>query len=102
MEIKDFAKMIDGKQYGYPQFSKEELQIAKDNGFRSHNTNTCGYHIHFNRSFFEDKEDECIAKLLYLVEKFWDELVKFSRRDYENLERWQRNMIKHPMRLLKI
>ena len=33
MEIKDFAKMIGGKQYGYPQFSKEELQIAKDNGF---------------------------------------------------------------------
>lgn len=33
MEIKDFAKMIDGKQYGYPQFTKEELQIAKDNGF---------------------------------------------------------------------
>ena len=33
MEIKEFAQMIDGKQYGYPQFTKEELQIAKDNGF---------------------------------------------------------------------
>lgn len=33
MEIKDFAKMIDGKPYGHPQFTKEELQIAKDNGF---------------------------------------------------------------------
>lgn len=33
MEIKEFAKMIDGKQYGYPQFTKEELQIAEDNGF---------------------------------------------------------------------
>lgn len=33
MELKEFAKMIDGKQYGYPQFTKEELQIAKDNGF---------------------------------------------------------------------
>lgn len=33
MELKEFAQMIDGKQYGYPQFTKKELQIAKDNGF---------------------------------------------------------------------
>ena len=75
---------------------EDMFQIAKDNGFRSHNTSTCGYHIHFNRSFFEDKEDECIAKLLYLVEKFWDELVKFSRRNYENLDRWAKKYDKAP------
>lgn len=33
MTIKEFVQMIDGKQYGYPQFTKEELQIAKDNGY---------------------------------------------------------------------
>ena len=33
MELKEFAKMLNGKEYGYPQFTKEELQIAKDNGF---------------------------------------------------------------------
>lgn len=33
MDIKEFSKMIDGKEYGYPQFTKEEIQIAKDNGF---------------------------------------------------------------------
>ena len=70
--------------------------VAKSNGFRSHNTSTCGYHIHFNRSFFEDKQDENIAKLLYLVEKFWDELVKFSRRNYDNLERWAKKYDKTP------
>ena len=75
---------------------EDMFQIAKDNGFRSHNTSTCGYHIHFNRTFFEDKEDECIAKLLYLVEKFWDELVKFSRRNYENLDRWAKKYDKTP------
>lgn len=32
MELKEFAKMIDGRQYSFPQFTKEELQIAKDNG----------------------------------------------------------------------
>lgn len=33
MEIKEFLQMINEKQYGYPQFTKEELRIAKDNGF---------------------------------------------------------------------
>lgn len=32
MTLKEYAKMIDGKQYGYPQFSKEEIAIAKENG----------------------------------------------------------------------
>lgn len=33
MELKTFAEMLNGKEYGYPQFSQEEIQIAKDNGF---------------------------------------------------------------------
>lgn len=33
MDIKEYAEMLNGKEYGYSMFSKEELQIAKDNGF---------------------------------------------------------------------
>lgn len=33
MDIKEFARMLDGREYGYPQFTREEIQIAKDNGF---------------------------------------------------------------------
>jgi hypothetical protein len=33
MDIKEFAQTLDNRQYDYPQFTKEELQIAKDNGF---------------------------------------------------------------------
>ena len=33
MDLKEFATMIDGKEYKYPQFSDDELQIAKDNGY---------------------------------------------------------------------
>lgn len=33
MELKQFAEMLNGKEYGYPQFTQEEIQIAKDNGF---------------------------------------------------------------------
>lgn len=33
MDIKEFAQMLDGRQYAYPQFTEEELQTAKENGF---------------------------------------------------------------------
>ncbi len=33
MDIKEFAKSISGKEYGYLQFTKEEIETAKENGF---------------------------------------------------------------------
>lgn len=33
MDIKEFAKSISGKEYGYPQFTKEEIETARKNGF---------------------------------------------------------------------
>lgn len=49
---------------------------------------SCGLHIHINRSFFGDNEDACIAKTLYIFEKYWKEIVIFSRRKYEDITRW--------------
>lgn len=36
----------------------------------------------------EGKQDAVIARILYFFEKFWDELLKFSRRTPRQLERW--------------
>ena len=33
MDIKDFAKLINGKEYGYQQFTDKEIETAKENGF---------------------------------------------------------------------
>ena len=33
MNIKEYAEMLTNREYDYPQFTKEEIQIAKDNGF---------------------------------------------------------------------
>jgi hypothetical protein len=33
VDIKKIAKSINGKEYGYPQFTKEEIETAKENGF---------------------------------------------------------------------
>lgn len=32
MELKEFANMLNGKEYGCPQFTRKEVQIAKENG----------------------------------------------------------------------
>lgn len=53
-------------------------------GYKSHDTTTCGLHIHFNKNYFGESrtiQDLCITKLLYLFEKYWDNIAKFSRRN---------------------
>ncbi len=33
MDTKEFAKSINSREYGYPQFTKEEIETAKENRF---------------------------------------------------------------------
>lgn len=67
------------------------LHKALELGYRSHKTGTCGLHVHVNRTTFGTScpaQDACIARVLYLFEKHWEELLKFSRRTEEQLKRW--------------
>lgn len=67
------------------------LDTAKRLGYRSHQTSTCGLHIHVNRTTFgktEDEQESCIARILYFFEKHWEELLKFSRRTEGQLYKW--------------
>ena len=60
-------------------------------GYRSHQTSTCGLHIHINRSAFGDDyetQEEAIGRVVYFVENHWIELLKFSRRTEANINRW--------------
>lgn len=60
-------------------------------GYRSHRTTTSGLHVHVNRDCFgitEEEQDACIARVLYFFEKHWEELLKFSRRNEAQLNRW--------------
>ena len=65
------------------------IEIVREGGGLSHNTNTCGLHIHFNMQYLGDRDskenDFNLLKLLYIFEKFWDKLVTFSRRDSSQL-----------------
>lgn len=69
----------------------EILQEARRLGYCSHQGGTCGLHIHVSRDAFgrtPEKQDAAIARVLYFVEKHWEEILKFSRRTPRQLERW--------------
>lgn len=67
------------------------MKKAIDMGYRSHQTSTCGFHIHVSRDCLGssiDEQEETISRILYFVESHWDELFRFSRRDEWSISRW--------------
>ncbi len=64
---------------------------AIEMGYRSHQTETCGYHIHVGRSAFGktyEEQEQAIGRIVFFVERHWTELVKISRRNVDNLNHW--------------
>jgi hypothetical protein len=69
----------------------EIMKKAISQGYRSHQTSTCGLHVHINRDCFgnsREEQDEVISRILYFVEHHWNELLKFSRRSEYAMNRW--------------
>ena len=67
------------------------FKYAVSQGYKSHDCDTCGLHIHVGREFMgynEDVQDLTVAKILYVFEKFWDTFVKLSRRSTQRLNDW--------------
>lgn len=76
---------------------KEVFSTAKKFRYKSHDAGTCGLHVHVSRAYLaadengvtsEDREELNTAKIILFVEKHWDEMVRFSRRDRYQLDRW--------------
>lgn len=88
-ELVTHPMTLDFHQQSMPW--REVLREAVELGYQSHKASTCGLHIHVNRDSFgetEVQQEACIARILYIVEKFWDELLKFSRRTQQQLDHW--------------
>ena len=67
------------------------MQKAISLGYRSHQTSTCGLHVHVNRDCFgeeREEQDVVISRILFFVETHWAELLKFSRRSEYSINRW--------------
>jgi len=113
--LKEDGSLADGVEivthpcslfYHLHQFPWEEIcRTALDHGFESHDAGSCGLHVHVSREAFgndENEQEKNIAKLLFLVNNNWDEMVKFSRRTEEQLSRWaSRYSQKNPNDLLE-
>lgn len=67
-------------------------RTALSYGYRSHDTDTCGLHIHASRSLFGNTEmerDLTIAKIMLLVDRWYDtHIVQFARRDINKMRQW--------------
>lgn len=67
------------------------LEKCVNMGYQSHNTSTCGLHIHISKNSLGntfEQIDDTIANILYFVEKHWQKMLLFSRRTQENINRW--------------
>lgn len=72
---------------GWPTLCK----IAISHGFLSNDARTCGLHVHVGKKQLGSTVDEknaTIAKMILLVQRHWDALVKFTRRKESQLDRW--------------
>ena len=65
---------------------KQAFERISQYGFKSHDTSTCGLHVHLSKSYFANV-DNATSKLLFLFSRYWNELVNFSRRTPSQL-RW--------------
>lgn len=60
-------------------------------GYRSHDTRTCGLHVHVSRVGLggsASEQDEATRKLVVLMSRYWPELVEFTRRRNSQLDNW--------------
>lgn len=67
------------------------INTAKEYGFKSHDARTCGLHVHMSRLYFGNDaitRNYNIGKVILLMNKHWDNMVKFSRRTKDQLGRW--------------
>ena len=71
----------------------ELCSIPGEYGFSSHTAGTCGLHMHVGRAQLGDTRDDqfkVISRIVLLMYRHWDSLVKFSRRRDSQLDRWAR------------
>lgn len=66
-------------------------RTCSSHGYRSHDTTTCGLHIHVGRAQFgpTSRDRRRIAgNLVLLTCRLWSHLVTFSRREMDKLDHW--------------
>lgn len=70
---------------------KAVMDEAVKLGYRSHDCDTSGLHIHVGRKEFgggyEEREDD-IARIVFFIEKHWENMLRFIRRTESQINQW--------------
>ena len=62
---------------------KRIMQIARSNGYTSHDACSCGLHFHISRNSLgrtRQEQDDTAYKMVLMAEVMWEDFVRFSRR----------------------
>lgn len=67
------------------------LDSLREEGFLSHNGGSCGLHIHIGKPSLgttETEQDANLTKILFVFERYWKDMVTFSRRREGQISQW--------------
>ena len=70
---------------------RDICEAALAEGMRSHDTSTCGLHVHVSRDFFGKTgmaQELTELKLIETVDRLFEPIIYFSRRKREQINRW--------------
>lgn len=70
---------------------QKTMEKALSMEYRSHDTSTCGLHVHVSRKALgldDDEREKTIARIIFFTELHWNEILKFTRRTADRMERW--------------
>ena len=70
---------------------KAIFRAGIENGYSSHDIGTCGLHVHIGRNFFGSDSAariRNISKMIYFYERWFPEVVNFSRRREDQISSW--------------
>lgn len=104
MELVSHPCSLNYHKYDFPW--AEIMKRAVRLGYRSHNTSTCGLHVHIGRSALGntyERQEDVISRILFFFESHWNELFRFSRRSEESAEHWaaRHGYEDHPKEILE-
>jgi hypothetical protein len=74
---------------------RDGFGVLTELGYQSHNTSSCGLHIHFDRAFLGRDGRTQTLKASYLaiiMERNWEKFVQFSRRRYDRIDQWAKKL----------
>ena len=64
---------------------EEAFKFLLSKGYRSHDIETCGLHMHISRALLTKK---AIINMMYFYDKWYKDVVKFARRKMDDATHW--------------